>query len=319
MLTERENALRAILRTGEPEWVPIGNKCFKWLVPSAILERPKMQDGEDWFGCRWMYDPETNGYAEYFTNGPMLEDVCDWKEVVKFPDLDAIDWKACAEKDLADFDRENQILEVFWESGPFERTHHLLGFEGAFISMYEEPEAYKELINAITDWKIDAMGRLIDAYKPDLIFTHDDLGTMRAPMMSTEMYREFIKPCHMRLDQFIRSKGVIVIQHSCGVMYPFIGDIVECGAHMINLQGVINNLDEVLAQYGDKVSFHGGLGPLIHDPSTSEEALRAEVRRAMDQFGPYKNFVIDAGSTDPKNSAILLDEAERYGANFWKR
>ena len=319
MLTERENALRVIFRNGEPEWVPIGCKCFKWLVPSCILERPKGADGEDWFGCRWMYDAETNGYAEYFQDGPMLEDVCDWEDVVKFPDLDAIDWAGCAERDLKDFDSEQQILEVFWESGPFERSHHLLGFEGAFIAMYEDPEAYKALLNAITDWKIDAMGRLIEAYKPDLIYTHGDLGSARAPLMSLEMYREFIKPCHMRLEQFIRSKGVIVDQHSCGAMTPFVGDMIECGAHIINLQGGINDIDSILKNYGDKAAFHGGLGPLVHDPATTEEALRAEVRRAMDQFGPYRNFIIDTGSTNPENAKILLDEAEKYGRDYWRQ
>ncbi len=320
MLTERENALRAIRRDGTPEWVPIAAKCFHFLIPSAILERPKKQDGLDWFGSYWKYDAETDGYAEHFEGGPMLEDVSEWEEIVKFPDLDAIDWKACAEKDLAGYDRDSQILEIFWESGPFERSHHLLGFEGAFIAMYEDPEAYKALLNALTDWKIDAMGRLIEAYKPDMIFTHDDLGSMRAPLMSMDMYREFVKPYHMRLEQFIRSKGVIVDQHSCGMMEPFVGDMIECGADIINcIQGTINNQEKILQEYGDKVSFHGGLSPLMHDPSSTEEQLRAEVRRAIDVFAPYRNFIIDTGSTDRKNAAILLDEAERYGADYWKK
>ena len=315
MITERENVLRAITGKGKPEWAPISDDCLKFCIPSAILERPKFQDGKDWFGCEWRFFPETYGYAEVFGEKHILEDVCDWREVVKFPDLDAIDWEGCAAKDLEGFDRESQLLEVFWESGPFERSHHLMGFEGAFFAMYDEPEEYKAFLNAITDWRIDAMGRLIDAYKPDIIFTHDDVGTAKGPMLSLEMYREFIKPCHKRMIQFIKSKGVLVVQHSCGMIEPFIGDMIDNGADVINhLQGGMNDQAAILKEYGDKVCFFGLTDPLIFLPSTTEEQLRAEMRRIIDTFAPYGRFIVDPFAMIPEHTAILLDEARKYGA-----
>lgn len=320
MLTERENALRTILGTGEPEWVPVDAKCFDLIIPSVILERPKEEHGLDWFGCEWKFFPETFGYAQVDKDGPVLDDVTKWKEIVHFPDLDAIDWEAGAKADLKDCDRENRLVGIFWESGPFERSHHLLGFEEVFLTMYDEPEAYFELLNALTNFRIEAMSRVIDAYHPDFIFTHDDLGCEHGPLMSREMYTRFIKPCHMRMEQFIRSKGVIVVQHSCGMIEPFVGDMIECGAHVVNsVQGLINDQKAIAAQYGDKAAFLGGLATLVDFPTTTEEQLRAEVRRAIDDLAPTKRFIVHAFSLVPGYTEILIDEVEKYGFDYWNR
>ena len=46
----------------------------------------------------------------------------------------------------------------------------MLGMENAFVSMYEEPEEYKALIDHITDHKVKLMEKIIEAYQPDEIF-----------------------------------------------------------------------------------------------------------------------------------------------------
>ena len=75
MITERENVLRAITGKGKPEWAPVANDCLYFCIPSAILERPKFEDGPDWFGCQWKFFPETFGYAEVFGDDLELRQV----------------------------------------------------------------------------------------------------------------------------------------------------------------------------------------------------------------------------------------------------
>lgn len=322
MLTQRENALRVIKRTEEyPEWIPVAEDCMWIMIPSVVYERPKGEGGPDWFGCEWAWDEPTRGHTPLPGAEFVVQDITKWREQVTFPDIDAIDWEAAAEKDLKDFDRENKLLTVFWESGPFERSHHLLGFEEAFVAMYEEPEAYKELTEAITDWRIEAMKRCFAAYKPDLVFTHDDLGHAHAPFISIDFYREFIKPCHKRLFEAIHETGTLVLSHSCGCMEQYIGDLLEIGADILHpLQGgTVNNQMEVFEKYAGKAVFQSAFDPLIHEAKSTEEELRAEVRRVVDLFAPSRSLILDCASLGPGATEILYDEAVKYGADYWKR
>lgn len=321
MLSERENALRVILRNGKPEWVPIAERCMWIMIPSVVWERPKGTGGKDWFGVEWAYDEVTRGHTPMPGVDYLVKDITKWRDSVVFPDLDAIDWEAAAKKDLEGFDRENKLLTVFWESGPFERVHHLLGFEEALSAMYEEPEAYKELTEAVTDWRIDAMTRCFAAYKPDLVFTHDDLGHAHGPFMSLEKYRELIKPSHKRLFEAIHATGTLVLSHSCGCMQQYIDDLIECGVDVFHpiQAGTVNDREEVARKYGGRIVVQSGLAPLIHEPWRTEDELRKEVREVIDLYAPTGSLVLDLAALAPGASEIMLDEAISYGANYWER
>ena len=48
-----------------------------------------------------------------FASGEDMEDICDWRELVKFPDLDAWDWSKVEEIDhISEIDRENKVFEI---------------------------------------------------------------------------------------------------------------------------------------------------------------------------------------------------------------
>ncbi|RHV91359.1 hypothetical protein DXA96_04165 [Lachnospiraceae bacterium OF09-33XD] len=60
---------------------------------NGFLERPPMNGGgKDWFGCEWIYS-ELAGAPAPSMEHYVLDDICNWREKVIFPDLDAWDWK----------------------------------------------------------------------------------------------------------------------------------------------------------------------------------------------------------------------------------
>lgn len=319
MLTERENALRVITRSGDPEWIPISDECFYTIIPDAMKERPNMgEDGLDWFGCNWYWDAQSFGFAQKPDRlSPDFDDVTRWREFVKFPDLDAIDWEASAKRDLANVDREAKLVRLFVESGPFERLHHFLAFEGAMVSMLEEPEATHELIDAIVDYKVKLFDKLAQYYKPDVVVAHDDLGMANAPMMSVDMYREFYKEAHKKIGDCLHKHGIYYLYHSCGRMQEFIGDLIECGADIINPIQSVNDQAWVQQTYGDKASFEIVTDRMVHMATTTEEELRAEMRRILDIFAPKKNVIMCPFSYQPGYSEIMIDEIKKYSSKFF--
>lgn len=323
MLTERENALRAYRRSKDLAWVPLAEDCYQVVMPSAMKEQAEFgKDGADWFGCRWCWDPTCFGHAPDIRQKYLLEDITMWREVVKFPDLDAIDFQACAEKDLEHANREGKILRLFCEKGPFERVSALMGFEEAFASMLTESEEYQALIDAIADWKIDLFGRLIDAYRPDEMICHDDLGSAHGPLISVSCYRELIQPAHKRMVAAVHEKGVLYTHHSCGHMQEFIPCLIENGVDMINPVQYMNDWEMIEKQYADQVSFNVNLSHYANYFDAAPEQILSDVHRAIDIFAPYQNVIIESRVSNkllPENQKRSTEEARRYGREFYSR
>lgn len=72
---------------------------------------------------------------------PILEDVCDWEKVVKFPDISEIDIKPIAAMELKDVDRDQKALSFYHPCGVFERLQALMGTVEGIVALVEEPEA----------------------------------------------------------------------------------------------------------------------------------------------------------------------------------
>ena len=84
--------------------------------------------GKDWFGVSWTYIPEMFSQTE--TPGQeVLEELEDWQEKVKFPDLDAYDWQALAAEATKNWDRENKVSLCMLLNGPFERMMSLMALK----------------------------------------------------------------------------------------------------------------------------------------------------------------------------------------------
>lgn len=123
------------------------------------------------------------------------EDICDWRELVKFPDLDAWDWSKVEEIDhISEIDRENKVFEIMFVNGPFERLHMLMGFENALCALLTDPEEVEEFFNTYMEWKIKLMEKVIEYYKPDVLMFHDDWGTQNNMFFSPDVWRSLIKP-----------------------------------------------------------------------------------------------------------------------------
>lgn len=229
----------------------MGSELVKILgVP--VRERPMHGSGYDIFGVHWS---GTEGIS-HRTPGqkPIYDDIEDWKEQVRFPNVDKFEWdqlKAEAEK----IDREKHLVSVVLYTGPFERATELTTMEDCLVNLMIDPENFSELIGAIADYKIQVIDKTWEAAHPDVYLIHDDWGTMKSTFMNPDLWREVIKPHTQRIYDAIHAHGAIVAQHSCGAIGPLVGDMVEMGADAWDGQPECNDYPALKAQYGDKLIF----------------------------------------------------------------
>lgn len=310
-MTPKENILAA-LRHEETEWVPnymsdVMNRGFGF-GQGPVFEKGPATGGLDGFGVNWV-TPSSGGGAPIPEPGKFILDsdtICDWKKLVKFPDVMKFDWESHVKTEMArGGNRDLQALDFGSGNGPFERLAALMGFEEALMAMAVEPEAIGDLLSAIGDYKIQVFEMAKKYFNPDMITNYDDLATERSLFMSPEAYRKLIKPVHKKMYDAIRAMDMIPIQHTCGKAEMIVEDMIEIGVAGWTSVQPTNDIEGILKAHGNRICLIGGYDTngLSGRSDASESVIRQEVKRDFECYGKYQGYIffgfLVTDSSDP--------------------
>jgi hypothetical protein len=252
----------------------------------------------------------------------VIKDITKWRDYVKFPKIPDLDWSD-AKKTVEGIDRETTMVMVPSFRGLFERSHCLMPFEEALMSLYEEPESMYEFFGAYADWKLKVFEQLIDILNPDILHTHDDWGSKTALFFSPAKFRELLKPHYERIYGYVKKRGVLIQHHADCYCTGIENDMVDLGIDM--WQGVLpsNDIVQIQKNTKGKMLLMGGLDQAVIDRADATEGeIRGEVRRAIDTYAPGGAFLPCIGSLECINefvTPIVIDECNRYGAEWLKK
>lgn len=316
-MTPREN-MQAAYRHEPLEWVPNGfTEYDMWF---SMGERYFGEGtGDDWFGVNWTCTPELNSQTE--TPGQdVVEDLDDWREKITIPDLTAFDWAAIAAQETKGWDRENKMSLCMFLEGPFERLMSLMGFENAVCAFYDNPDEIHEFFEELTAYKCAYLKILKEQFGFDVIAFHDDWGNNQNMFFSMDMWREFIKPYIQKVIDCTHELGMLFEMHSCGYIRPTIPELVEMGVDAIQPLQYCNQVGEIKQEYGDKILLSGGFNTqeVLERPGATEEEIRAEVRRAIDELAVNGGYCANVPIIDQQVLSIVIDEIDQYGKTFYK-
>ena len=338
-ITPRENALIAY-RHGTPMWIPTFFTDISCFQACPQMERyTGNQSGKDYFGVDWTFVPQMG--APMPTPGTELfSDMTEWREYVKIPDVDAIDWEKQAEldahtdmlalaagagivpiKDGGSIYDGDKLVVCMVINGMFERLHAMMGMTNALCALIEEPEECKAYFHAIADYKIAYFKKIAKYYKVDIINAHDDYGTNDRLFMSVEMWRELIKPELKRMVDACHECGVLYQHHSCGYIEPLLEDLIEIGVDAIDtLQASCNpNLKELKKKYGSQITFCGGFDNMniLDNPQATKEDIQNEYVRVINDLAPGGSYVVYPITGTFGFIPDLLEKHFQYGMGFY--
>ena len=327
-MTKKEQFLSVLHNEQPPKWMGYGFDAFPQITFHCFIDPISIWDilfisGEhvlDHWGVVHRNLPGDPGIIPMVNEeNQVIKDITKWRDYVTFPEIPELDWSD-AKKAIEQVDRENEFVMVPTFRGLFERAHCLMTFEDTLINMYEEPEAMDEFFTAYTDWKLKVVEQLIDNLHPDIIHSHDDWGSKTSMFFSPDVFRKLLKPHYEKLYSYIKKRGVMV-QHHCDCYATDVAkDMVDIGVDM--WQGVLpqNDIPRIKRETGGRLLLMGGLDQgLIDQADVTEEAVRAEVRRAIDEYAPGGSFLPCIGSLECLNAwvnPIVIDECNRYGAEW---
>ena len=140
----------------------------------------------------------------------------------------------------------------------FERIHSLRGFAEALTDLYAEREKLEYLADRIVEFDIRIIENIASRFPGSIdgfTFT-DDWGTEAALIIDPALWRQFFKPRYAKIFQACKAANWHVWMHSCGKVNAIIGDLIDIGVHVLNLQQPrILGIEEIGSRFAGKVCF----------------------------------------------------------------
>jgi len=306
-LTERENFMKVI--NGEtPEWVPrysFGPDPHAKKPPpctsimSSVIPRNQIGEREsvDIFGVEYIATKETGWMSLPKPGKFILDDIRNWRDVIKLPDITGVDWESACKKDLENMPVKPEDAAVMFGGvaggGFFMPLMNLMGFTNGLATLFEEPELVEEFFDYLADYYCYGIEQTIDRFPVDIFTTGDDTATATNPFISPKMYREMFKPYVARTTKYAQDRGIPVMMHNCGRCEDSIDDWRDFGVKAWNPAQIVNDLDGIKQKYGNSLVLIGcwdSTGP-VGWPHAPEELVRQAVRDTIDRFAGGGGFM----------------------------
>ena len=219
---------------------------------------------------------------------------------------------------------DKSITGIFY-GNVFEMGQLYWGYEQFYVNMGVEKQLTMEYLERRTEVYLHNLKKYLKAVGDyiDVIQFNDDLGTQDSMLISQKMYRDFIKPFHKKMFEYVRNNypHIKVFFHSCGSIFDIIPDLIDCGVQILNpVQLTAAKMDpKVLKrEFGKELVFWGGG---IDTQNVLNRAtpmqINAYVNEMLDIFSPGGGYVFSQvhcvdGSVPPENLISCFKTANNY-------
>jgi uroporphyrinogen decarboxylase len=175
-----------------------------------------------------------------------------------------------------------------------------------------EPALLHRLLDVVTESVIAYLSTQRDAGAQALqIF--DTWGGMLAPHLYREFSLRYLQRIARTLERGVGADKTPLILFGKGNA-PYLEELAASGAEGLGVDWTVS-LEEARRRTGDRVALQGNL-----DPATlyaSPEAIRAEVKRTLDSYGPGPGHIFNLGhgmspDMDPEHVRVLVDAVHEY-------
>ncbi|MEG0591225.1 MAG: uroporphyrinogen decarboxylase family protein, partial [Lachnospiraceae bacterium] len=168
------------------------------------------------------------------------------------------------------------------------------------MDTYADPDNVIALVEQLMERHMQTLEYVCESVGDvvDILRFGDDLGMDTGMFMSREKYQTLFKPYHTKLNAYVhKNSSMKTFLHSCGSIYPIMGDLIDAGYDIINpVQTTAYQMDPATLkrEFGKDVTFWGGgcNTRTILNRSTPKEVYDYS-RKMIDIFAPGGGFVFN--------------------------
>jgi len=240
----------------------------------------------------------------------------------RFPDLSPLfdeTWKQQAtETILANPD-------YFWVAGfgfgLYERTWTLRGFTEIMMDAAADPDYYDALVERTAKHQMEIVDYLLQLPLDGIMFS-DDWGYQKGVLLGPDLWRKYIKPRLARMYEQVHAAGKVTLSHCCGSVADIMPDIIEIGLDVLeSVQPEASGMDPyaLKAQYGERITFWGGLGSQSTIPFGTPQEIRDEVARLCREMGRGGGYILTPSKglqpeTPTENAVAVIESFLEHGS-----
>ncbi|MBC8446867.1 MAG: hypothetical protein H8D78_03870 [Chloroflexi bacterium] len=337
-MNSRERVQRAI-RFEKPDRAPISHA----VLPAAQLKHGQAlneilaQFRED-FGWDYMDDLPVEDYPALYKGGRNADDFGtvwqgEWTGICAIP----VEWP------IQDLSRYGEYAwpEDFTAGPPEGRLYsgHMEGFDdrwyarGAWITYFEQLQQLRGMENFFMDTAIESREfyRLLDdllafnlrwidtwaVLEYDGLHLADDWGAQHQMLIRPGTWRRVFKPRYAEMFQRVHDAGMDVWFHSDGHINEIMGDLIEIGVDVINVQAPVVGHDWIARNARGKIAFRTDIDRQHVMPFGSPAEVKEEVHRTFEACGTPQGGLIACGEIAPEvpleNIVAMYEAFLEYG------
>jgi len=274
----------------------VDTEFVRWMPPSCWTREGHDTLFIDAWGVPW----RCRAGASYYELDASPFASLDYAEILQRPWKPLLDAAATAGlKEQADYmqaHHDSALLSDQIGAGLFERAWYLRGFEQFLMDMVLDKPMVHRFMGRLLEHQMEGYAAVFDAVGTQItgVLLTDDLATQDSLIISRELYREMVFPYQKRLLDFIRSRKMKTVFHSCGAVCPLIPDLLEAGVEILHpIQRTARGMDplHIKREFGsDLVLWGAGCDTGLLQNGTMAMVVE-DTRRMIGMLAPGGGYV----------------------------
>ncbi len=221
---------------------------------------------------------------------------------------------------MAARDRFGPSKAIFWMMrGTFVLSWRLAGMENLMLKMFDDPEFVHALARMTFEYNVQLLDMLVSAGL-DVLIIEDDIADKNFPLISPDQFKEFINPYNRRLVELGHTKGLKVIRHSDGNLWPLLDILINSGYDGLNPLEPQAGMDlkRVKDYCGNRLCLLGNIDCVDLLPNGTARQVEAAVRKAITDAGQGGGLIICSSNSlhpgvNPENCIAMFNATKQFG------
>jgi len=261
---------------------PEGERVTLWSLPPEEAVRLATAVGQDAVACSltWGIDPE----------GSILTDQD--AERIRPPDPQRAHEKMLPYLEAIEGSGVGLCARL---SGPLTLTYMALGpvpIQSFMYLLYDNRPLVERMMDMFLDYHLQVIEAIRDL-PYHFYYIGDDISSTTGPMISPQHIAELWAPRTERLVKAALATDRPVIFHCCGMLSPILPYLADWGASAVHpLQPVANDIYQVKAEYGDRLTLVGNIDVAGCLSFGTVEETRESVREHIDRLSADGGYVV---------------------------
>ena len=200
----------------------------------------------------------------------------------------------------------------------FQRLQFLRGADTILKDLYVEREKAEELADKVTDVYLGLI-EMWHSMGADGVIAYDDFGIQEGLWFRPQLWREFFKPRYKRMIKKAHDHHMHFFLHSCGHIYEIIGDLIECGLDVLQLdQPSLLGIDRLGKDFGGKICFFCVVDIQKTLQTGTKAEIEEEAKHMIETLGSFDGGFMGRAYTDPEAIDLKPEKVDAMCQAFRK-